>query len=76
MRVQMILLDGSSVAGIGADLVQVDGSVFLQNGFISTGPVRFYGGRIEGDLDCRGRYRPALGPGLFERQYPWRSDAL
>ncbi|HKM65376.1 MAG TPA: hypothetical protein VJY39_23095 [Acidisphaera sp.] len=50
----MILLDGSRVAGISGDLVQVDGHVLLQNGFLATGPVRFYGGRIEGDLDCRG----------------------
>ena len=53
-HVPMILLNGSRVAGIIGDLVQVDGSVFLCDGFLSTAPVRFYGGRIEGDLDCRG----------------------
>ena len=53
-HIPLMMLDGSRVPGIRGDLVQVEGGVFLQNGFVSTGPVRFYGARIAGNLDCRG----------------------
>jgi hypothetical protein len=51
-------LDGSTINGIEGDRLNCRGSIYLRNGFHSTGLVRFHGARIGSVLDCEG--------GLFE----------
>ena len=63
----MVLIDGSRVPGIKADLARIDGSIFLQKGFLAEGQVRLYNAHIGGDLDCRG--------GTFKQGDDGRTDS-
>ena len=47
-------LQGSHIGFLEADRLEVTGSLFLQRGFRSTGPVRLRGARIGGNLNCTG----------------------
>ena len=42
------------VAGIQGNRAKIAGSVFLESGFVSNGPVSFYGAEIGGSLQCTG----------------------
>lgn len=43
---------GSLVSGLRANRLRCKGSVFLKNGFTTTGTVQLQGAQIGGDLDC------------------------
>jgi sRNA-binding regulator protein Hfq len=49
----ILSLDGSLVPGVNADRAVIKGSVFLSNGFTSTGSVRLLGAQIGNDLECQ-----------------------
>ena len=53
-KLRTLDLTGKRVVSIVADEVQVEGSVYLRDGFQANGPVRFYASRIKGNLDCQG----------------------
>jgi hypothetical protein len=46
--------DASHVGTIEADVVKVNGDLYLRNGFTASGVVRLPGATIGGDFDCRG----------------------
>lgn len=53
-QIPMLVMDGSRVPGISGDLVRVDTGIYLREGFLAEGRVRFYNAQIGGDLDCNG----------------------
>jgi hypothetical protein len=46
--------DASHVGTIEADVLKVNGDLYLRNGFTASGVVRLPGATIGGDFDCRG----------------------
>jgi hypothetical protein len=53
-RARRIDLDGSRIAELSGDGVEIKGDLFLRDGFMAEGDVKLTGGCIGGDLDCRG----------------------
>ena len=51
-QLPLLSLEGSWVRAIGADRLDVKGSVFLRNGFRAEGEVRLPGGQIGSNLEC------------------------
>ena len=49
-RMRGVFLSGCVCPGISADNAVFDGSVYLRNGFVSTGEIALPGARISGDL--------------------------
>jgi hypothetical protein len=53
-RARRIDLDGSRIAELSGDGVEIKGDLFLRDGFMAEGDVKLTGAEIGGDLDCRG----------------------
>ncbi|MBW4593844.1 MAG: hypothetical protein KME46_13250 [Brasilonema angustatum HA4187-MV1] len=53
-KLRFLSLEGTHVISIDATWMQVEGSVYLRNGFEAKGEVRLLGVRIGGELDCVG----------------------
>jgi hypothetical protein len=53
-RARRIDLDGSRIAELSGDGVEIKGDLFLRDGFMAEGDVKLTGANIGGDLDCRG----------------------
>jgi hypothetical protein len=51
-KLHMLALDGARIATMDADRVQVEGSVYLRNGFQAGSMISLYEAKIGGDLNC------------------------
>jgi len=51
-RLIELYLGGCQISSLNADGLEVDGNIFLRDGFEAQGEVNFTGATIEGDFDC------------------------